>query len=457
MTISRGVTMRKIMIIIGMVLLSAGFFTCSSSKATSETPADTESGFEDVQTQAEVKALQKQIKDNPGNLENYRQLASIHQRHKNNIEALKTLEQAMVIDPNDPETKYQYAEISLSSGDKLRAYQSYKEVLQTTEGENYLDRIAPLFVDAFKVSKIIGTSAQEAYGNFSTSGDKIIYQSTQNSNWDIFEYQLSNQSTRQLTASAAHEENPDYSPDGRTIIYTSTIEDHRDVDSDQQIREIFIKDLSTQKEINLTTNSSNDWHPRFSTDGKYIVFVSERNDLREIPFYQLLGSIHLMENDGRFQLALTSANANDGNPCFASGSTEQSGAIYFDSDRSGSYAIYRMDFKGKEVRQITFNPNVNDVTPAVSPHGDKIAFFSDRDGNYELYLMNADGSAQQRLTSNPADDLNPVFAPDGQKILFHSNRSGNYDLYLLDLAQQSSSLPVYEVVGKIDEAIKALQ
>ena len=72
-------------------------------------------------------------------------------------------------------------------------------------------------------------------------------------------------------------------------------------------------------------------------------------------------------------------------------------------------------------------------------------------------MMNSDGSAAQRLTANPADDLNPVFSPDGNKVLFHSNRDGNFDLFMIDLTQQAKPLYLYEVVAKIESAIKLLQ
>ena len=253
------------------------------------------------------------------------------------------------------------------------------------------------------------------------------------------------------------EENPDYAPDGKSIVYTSTVEDHRDVDYDQKLRDIFIKDLKTGRETNLTTNGSNDWRPSFSSDGEYITFVSERSDLREVPFYELHGDIFIMENDGRFQHQLTKTEGNSGGPSIAAGSTEESGEIYFDSDKSGNYEIYKTNFKGNDIRQITFFPVSQDVSPCISPRGDKIAFFSDRDGNYEIYMMNNDGSAGQRLTANPADDLNPVFSPDGTKVMFHSNRDGNYDLFMIDLTQQAKQLFLYEVIGKIDAAIQLIQ
>ncbi|MCD4693580.1 MAG: hypothetical protein K8R79_11750, partial [Calditrichales bacterium] len=367
------------------------------------------------------------------------------------------LDEAFVIDPSNAESKYLYAEIALSIGDRLKAYRAYKDVLQGSEGQAYLDRIAPKFADAFDVEKVIGTDANEAFSNFSKDGNKIVYQSDQNGNWDIFEYDMISGTTTQLTFSPTHEENPDISPDGKKIVYTSTIEDHRDVNYDQKLRDIFVMDLKSKEKRNLTTNGSNDWRPRFSKDGKHISFVSERDDLREVPFYELFSNVYIMESDGRFQLHLTEVQANNGNPCILPGSTEDKSKVYFDSNSNGLYAIYTVDFKGKNLRQVTFNLNTNDVSPDVSSNGDKVVYFSDRDGNYEIYLMNNDGSAQQRLTSNPSDDLNPVFSPDGGKVLFHSNRSGSYDLYLLDLSQQTEALPLHEVVGKIDQAMQGLQ
>src|ERR1700749_1951691 len=55
----------------------------------------------------------------------------------------------------------------------------------------------------------------------------------------------------------------------------------------------------------------------------------------------------------------------------------------------------------------------------------KIAFVSDRDGNREIYVMDAVGSGQTRVTNNPADDLEPAVSPNGAKVAFASTRDGN--------------------------------
>ena len=445
--------MRRIINTLILLSIFLVFFACGGAKKAGTVHVQ----LEDDLLQAQVELLQDKIEENPNNIEYRKQLAEIYYQSGKGREALLVLDEAFVIDPSNAESKYLYAEIALSIGDRLKAYRAYKDVLQGSEGQAYLDRIAPKFADAFDVEKLVGADANEAFGNFSKDGNKIVYQSDQSGNWDIFEYDMISGTTTQLTFSPTHEENPDISPDGKKIVYTSTIEDHRDVNYDQKLRDIFVMDLKSKEKRNLTTNGSNDWRPRFSKDGKHISFVSERDDLREVPFYELFSNVYIMESDGRFQLHLTEVQANNGNPCILPGSTEDKNKVYFDSNSNGLYAIYTVDFKGKNLRQVTFNLNTNDVSPDVSSNGDKVVYFSDRDGNYEIYLMNNDGSAQQRLTSNPSDDLNPVFSPDGGKILFHSNRSGSYDLYLLDLSQQTEALPLHEVVGKIDQAMQGLQ
>ncbi len=449
--------MQNISKYLSLLFIVMFFFSCSGSKETYVAGGGGTLAVTDVQLQAKIKGLQKKIAANPNNMEFREQLAAIYFENGNNLEAMKILEDALNIDPNNSEVKYQYGDIALKSGDKLKAFLAFKSVLQGLDGENYLDRIAPYFVDAFQVTRVVGTDAQEVFGSFSQDGNKIIYQSDENGNWDLFVYDLTTDTKEQITDSPAHEENPAFSPDGLHIIYTSTADDHRDVTFSQKLRDIYVKDLQTGKEENLTRNGSDDWRPRYSFSGQFIVFVSQRNDLRDVPFYELYSDIFIMQSNGRFQLALTNDEAIDGNPCLMPGSTDEEGTVIFDSDRSGSFAIYKMDIRTKKMTQLTFNPGVNDVDPSVSPSGDKIAFFSDRDGNYEIYLMNDDGSAQQRLTSNLAEDLNPVFSPDGQKILFHSNRSGNYDLYLLDLTSSAEQVPISDVIARIDEAIKVLE
>jgi Tol biopolymer transport system component len=400
-----------------------------------------------------IASLKENIEDEPNNLSWRLELAREYESLGYNMEAIKTYEGALAIDPNRSDLKYNYAELAEQMGEKRKSYQAYKDILLGMEGPQYLNRIAPKFIDSYNVVPIISSPASEAFGAYSSDGTKIIYQAHNGTNWDIFEYQIASQSTKQLTFDNSHEENPVYSPDGNYIAYTSTKDDHRNVDYNQKLRDIYTLDLGTGLETNLTTNSSNDWRPRYSRNGDFIVFVSERSDLRNVSIDELYSHIFLMEDNGSFQLELTKIEANDGGPVLLGGET---GTVYFDSNRNGTYDIYRIKTDGTDLKQITYGRDYNNVAPDLNSDGTKIAFFSDRDNNYELYTMSVDGENEIRITSNPADDLNPVFSPDGRKILFHSNRSGNYDLYEVDLEQKNSGATISDVVARIDAAMSTM-
>lgn len=432
--------------ILAMVIISCG----GSSKTTSDTEDLSRS---EIAASERIAELRENVEDEPNNLGWRLQLAQEYEAMGQNMEALKTYEGALAIDPNRADIKYNYAELALRMGDNRKSFQAFKEILLSLDGPQYLNRISPKFLDSYDVTPIIASPVPEAYANYSSDGTKIVYQAYNDENWSIYEYDVASQITTQLTFDPAHEENPVFSPDRRGLAFTSTKDDHRDVEYNQKLRDIYTMDLQSKLQKNLTVNSSNDWKPRYSPNGEFIVFVSERSDLRDVGLTELYSHIYIMGDGGSFQLQLTKVEANDGGPVLLGG---EDGTIYFDSNRNGSFDIYRMKADGSNVKQLSYGRDYNDVAPDLSPDKTKIAFFSDRDGNYEIYTMTENGENEQRITSNPADDLNPVFSLDGNKILFHSNRLGNYDIFEASLDKKNDAATISDVVSKIDAAIAAL-
>jgi TolB protein len=121
------------------------------------------------------------------------------------------------------------------------------------------------------------------------------------------------------------------------------------------------------------------------------------------------GEIYVIRADGGGQRRLTRSRAND----IAPAGSPDGRRIAFASDRGGTFQIYVMNTDGSGQRRLTRKPT--NAFPTWSPDGRRIAFVSSRDGNLELYVMNADGSGQRRLTRSLSDDLFPGWLPAGRK------------------------------------------
>ncbi len=133
------------------------------------------------------------------------------------------------------------------------------------------------------------------------------------------------------------------------------------------------------------------------------------------------------------------------------------GNIAFVSDRdplgTGNAQVFVMGPQGENPTNLSTD-NSNEVGPAFSPDGSRIAFDwspdfeEDKYAGDELVLMNADGSNRERLTRTYDDETEPAFSPDGSKIAFVSfpQEGGSYSLEVMN-ADGSGRTPLLTVSG----------
>lgn len=75
----------------------------------------------------------------------------------------------------------------------------------------------------------------------------------------------------------------------------------------------------------------------------------------------------------------------------------------------------------------------DDIQPAISPDGTRIAYTSRRNGFWDIYVFNLKNGSSIRVTDSLAYDGNPTWAPDGQWLAYESYTNGNLDIFIQSL------------------------
>ena len=98
------------------------------------------------------------------------------------------------------------------------------------------------------------------------------------------------------------------------------------------------------------------------------------------------------------------------------------------------------DYAGANLIQLTNTPG-DDMSPAFSPDGGKIAFHSERSGHYEIYSMDVDGSNQNQLTNNAdGQSVRPTWSPDGLMLAFAIIKLDNKSSAIYTINRDSTGL-----------------
>jgi TolB protein len=88
--------------------------------------------------------------------------------------------------------------------------------------------------------------------------------------------------------------------------------------------------------------------------------------------------------------------------------------------------------------RLTAGPQ-NDITPALSPDGSRLAFASDRDGFWDIYLLDLQTGGTQRLTDTPQYDSSPSWSPDLAWIAYETYEGGNLEIAIYSLADPNQA------------------
>ena len=251
----------------------------------------------------------------------------------------------------------------------------------------------------------------------------------------LWRQKLDSEVAVQLTDGAGYDYQPDWSPDGKTIIYVSYQKD---------AMELWLLDVASGKTAQLTSGGAVNVEPRWSPDGKRMVFVSTQFNKR---FHIFRADVR----DGKLEnlVRLTGETKSDLpryyysqydteiNPVW----TRDGQEILFISNQGhihGTGGFWRMKAEpGTTAREIHYEETSWKARPDFSPDGSRMVYSSYLGGQWHnLWLMPANGADAFPVSYGDFDHTNVRWSPDGTKIAFISNSSDD-DRGNLQLAFQT--------------------
>ncbi|HMD32403.1 MAG TPA: CehA/McbA family metallohydrolase [Candidatus Acidoferrales bacterium] len=248
----------------------------------------------------------------------------------------------------------------------------------------------------------------------------------------LWRQEFDSQAAEQLTDGPGYDYQPDCSPDGRFLVFTKY---------NQDALELWLLEVSTKESWPLTRTGAVNVEPRWSPDGKQILWVSTQYNGRFHIFgadFQggKLQNVQRWTGETRSPLPRYYYSAFDTeiSPAWLPGGKE----IIFISNRGhiyGSGGFWRMDARpGAEAREIHYEETTWKARPDVSADGGRVVFASYTGRQWhQLWWMQPSGENPLPLTYGDYDDINPRWSPDGKHIVLISNRSGNVQMWTVEV------------------------
>lgn len=186
-------------------------------------------------------------------------------------------------------------------------------------------------------------------------------------------------------------------------------------------RDIWVFDSTTKTHKQLTTNSAEDRQPILSADGQTIYFLSERDGNFNVYKMSADGASEAQQLTSFDTHPVRFLSAGQGTLCFG-----YDGELYTmlegQQPKKVNVTILTQDKENSD-SYISVGSGIREM--AISPNGKEIAFTS----RGEVFVTSIDKSFTKRITTTPENERFVTFSHDGKSVIYSSERDGRWSVY----------------------------
>lgn len=196
---------------------------------------------------------------------------------------------------------------------------------------------------------------------------------------------------------------PDWSPTEKKVVYCS--DKHEVSNANGRPQHLFIYDFNTATRIKLTQGDYFDINPDFSPDGNWIVYSSDEGQHGIFNFWKISwdGSRKTKLTNNLNLTSLSIGNVALGRPLWSS----DGNSIFFNilSENNSQNGIFKINLNNGNIDPI-IKSRWEDMCPSSSPDNYNIAFVSNRSGNNQIWVYNLSTKLFRQITGSKGTNLN---------------------------------------------------
>ncbi len=318
---------------------------------------------------------------------------------------------------------------------------------------------------------------------WSPDGSSIAFASDRFGNFDVFLAPVNGGETKRLTHHSASDSPSGFHPDGKSVLFSSTrLDSQRAIGFPSGVQpELYSAPIDGTRPVQILTTPAED--AIYSADGSKIAYHDRKgyeNAWRKHHTSSIARDLWMYDVAEGSHTQLTEFPGEDRNPVFG-----RDGTLYYLSEKSGSFNVWRMDgdepqqvtsFENHPVRFLTasrkgllsfsyhgelytldssrrnaqpkkvpvtirtgakenerriISINGNATEAALSPNGKELAFVT----RGEIFVTSLEHKSTKRITNTPEQERSVSFSPDGRSLLYAGERDESWNLYVAKIAR----------------------